>query len=632
MSRRVVAVLLLSLLPTHPAVGAHTLAAGVDGPDPDGAYLLSFDVHRDAAGLAHLALDVARTDADGTLSATRDLGDADLPAGTSRRNVTFLPAEGAGRYVVAIVVNGTRGAELAFDVSDDAASTSVTFAVADEPTYVNLTNDSVNAHGKVKSPGEALLTRGSVSDANGLADLDALQWNVERAGATVLVGTIAMPTGVATSSFEHRFDASPFEAGNYTLRIAALKGGGSVASAARTFTIREVAPTFVSGSLANVTPDENVTQSVTVVLADKNGIPVTPDVRVYRGSTRVESPSFDATLGEPARLADADGAARIAYPLTLRVPALASTGAYRVSLYHEAALIATIPFDVLALPTLANVNATSDAGRLVLRATGSGNGLLVARLTDGQGATTTVAQSFVNGSGAVTLDPPRRGVPLAWNVTLHARAGGPALAWREGNWSAPADGPAIALEPLHVRARLPAAWRVQTPWPLEGANVSVEFTRWDGQAEPRLAGSLQGDRVRVQAPPNVPAGRYTARALVTWPNGTASETTWSFDAGPWVELTLGEPSVVGRIATMSVRNDGGLGISRLVVETQPRASVTLQRAGEAIPALASGGRTAFFVGLAPGEEATLRVELPSDERRSGAHRVDVRVLARVDVG
>ena len=404
MLRRVVVVaLVLSLLPYPPAAAAHTLAVGVSGPDPDGAYTLTYDIHRDAARSATLALDVARTDADGTRTGVRDLGAASLPAGTTRRDIPFLPAEGPGRYVVALVVDGARGGELAFDVDDATATAALRFQVPDEPTLLTLANDSVNADGKLKSPGDPLLTRGTLSDGNGLADIQAFTWSVERAGEDARAGALALPSNGTSWSFEHRFDASPFEAGNYTLRLRALKGDAAVATVARTFAIREVAPTFVEGALANVTPDEAVTQTVSVVLADKNGVPEHAlESRVYRASTRMENAGFAASLGTPTRLADVDGAARTAYPLTLRVPERATPGAYRVSLYADGALLGSLPFEVRALPTLTSVNATAREGRLTFDTRGVGEGVLIARLTDGAGASSLTSAAFTNGSGAAS--------------------------------------------------------------------------------------------------------------------------------------------------------------------------------------------------------------------------------------
>lgn len=626
----VVGVIVLSLLPQPLAAASHSTAVSAEGPDPDGAYTLTYDVHRDAAGKVAFGLDVTRTDAEGSLAGARELDPADLPAGTTRLSFAFLPSEGPGGYSVALVTDGVTGAALEFDVADEAAGAALRFQVPDEPTWIDLTNDPVNANGKVKVPGEALLTRGTLADGNGLADVDAFSWRIEHANGTLLTGTLAHPTNATSWSFEHRFDASPFPAGDHTLHLEALREGVVLAQASRTFALREVAPTLLAGALANVTPDEPTVQTATLVLADRNGPPSGAlEARVYRASTRVEGLGFHASLGEPTRLADAEGAARTAYPLSLRVPERATPASYRVSIYSDGALLGSLPFDVRALPTLASANATTSGGRLVLAIAGGGDGLLIARLSDGAGSTSTVASPLDNGTATLTLDPPRRGVPLAWNVSLHVRPDGRALAWRTGTWSAPDDAPPVSVVPLHVRPRLPAAWRLESPWPLDDAQLDLTFARWDGTPDTRLSATLDGGRVRVDAPPDLAAGRYTGTLVASWPNGTSSRATWSFDAGPWAQIELGTPSVEGRVASIPLRNAGGVAISKLVVETEPSALVKLARAGATHTPAAAGARAVFTVPLAPGEEATLRIEIPAGPMRSGEHVVALRVLARV---
>lgn len=617
-------------LPAASASGA--VGVGAEGPDAQGGFRLLFDVQRDAPASVDVALDVLREDADGTRQAARELGPRELAAGTTRLNLSFLPAEGAGRYTVGLVLDGARAAEVAFDVDDAGASRTLAFDVPDEPTTLALTNDDVNADGKVKTPGDALLTRAVVSDGNGLDDVDGVTWRVEQDGDVEAEGALAWPPGNGTSAeVTASFDQSPFPAGNHTLRLVAHRNGSDLASVARTFVIREVAPTFVSGALANVTPDENTTQRISLVLADKNGLPNgTIETRVYRGSTRAESAGLSATLGAPARGEDEGGAARVTYPLALAVPTRAAAGAYRVSVYHDGSLVESLPFEVLPLPTLRSVQATSDGAALRFDVSGTGDGLLVARMSDGNGSAASVAERLVNGSASLRLEAPRQGAAYAWTLSLHAREGGPALETRAGNWSAPLDGPALRLTPVHVRARLPAVWAVESAWSLAGANATWSFTRWDGAPEPRLVGTLRDGRARVDGPVDLPAGRYTARLRATWDNGSASEATWSFDAGPWIELDLGEPVVEGREARVALRNAGGIAVGRLVVESAPATNLTLLVRNATLQPATNGQRAHFSgVDLAPGESADIVVRLPEGAMRSGRHDVALRVLARV---
>lgn len=620
-------------LPAASASGA--VGVGAEGPDAQGAFRLLFDVQRDAPASVDVSLDVRREDADGTVQGAREMGPSEFPAGTTRLNLSFLPAEGAGRYTVGLVLDGARAAEVAFVVDDAGASRTLAFDVSDELTTLTLTNDEVNADGKVKAPGDALLTRAVVSDGNGLDDVDGVTWRVEREGDAEAEGELPWPPGNGTSAeITARFDRSPFPAGNHTLRLVAHRNASELASVTRTFVIREVAPTFVSGALANVTPDEVVTQRVTLVLADKNGLPNgTLEARVYRGSTRAEGAGLSATLGAPTRGEDRDGAARVSYPLALVVPARATAGAYRVSVYHDGALVESLPFDVLPLPTLRSVQAASEGAALRFDVSGTGDGLLVARMSDGNGSAASVAARLVNGSASLRLDAPRQGAAYTWTLALHAREDGPALETRAGNWSAPLDGPALRVSPVHVRARLPAVWAVESEWSLADANATWSFTRWDGVPEPRLAGALQDGRARVDGPVDLPAGRYTARLRLTWGNGSASEATWSFDAGPWIELELGEPLVEGREARVALRNAGGVAVGRLVVESSPATDLTLLVRNETLQPAASGQRAQFAsVDLAPGESAEIIVRLPEGAMRSGRHDVALRVLARVGAG
>lgn len=611
----------------------NALAGVALGPDADGAWALRFELSRDAAGPARLALDVRR-EAEDVVVGWRDLGVAQLPAGASTREASFLPAEGAGRYVVSLVVDGARGDAVAFDVDEGGASRTVRFDVPDEPTFLNLTPDDVNANGKLKSPGEALLTRAVVSDANGIGELEEVRWRVERGGAALDGGLVPLPASANATShaFEVRFDRAPFEAGNASLELEAWRAGAVVARASRTFSIREVAPSMVAGTLANATPDAESCQNATVTLADKNGAagPGPFEARVYRGSARAEATGFAVSLGAPARAGEANGAGLTVIPVALCVPARAAAGAYRVSLYHDGTLLASLPFEVRALPALHGVVASTSEGRLALAVNASGEGFLLARLVDGAGASTRVAAP-VSSDARLELVPPRRGAPLRWIVELVAREGGPVLGERNGTWTPPAEGPALTLAPASPRGRLPATWRLDARVG-EPVNATFRFTRWDGADEASLRGEVVGDRVRIAGPPELPPGRYGASLFLAYPNGSASELRWSFEAGAWIELTLGSPEVQGRVALVPVRNAGAVSVTRLLVEVEPHARVSLLVGDAALAPRLAGERAQFDgFGLLPGEGATLRVELPDAPVPAGLHAVAVRVLARAEV-
>jgi hypothetical protein len=650
-------VLLLTLTPLVPlaaASGAGGVPVSAAGPDADGVWLLSYDVTRAAAGAVAVALDVVRDDGDTVARATRDLGARELPAGTSRLDVSFVPFEGAGDYAVSLAVDGVAGDALLFTVADgDAASADLTFSVPDEPTYLNLTSDSVNGDLKLKSPGDAVVTRATLVDGNGWGDLSGVAWRVDRsvggAWSAADAGPLAVNASASATSvpLEHRYDRSPIAAGTYRLTLAAQKAGTDVANASRTFVIREVAATLLGGSLtpATVVPDENATLAATLVVGDKNGINATSSIeaRVYKGSSRAEGLGFAATLAgignlttlaHASGMTDADGYGRAAFALAVHVPARAAAGAHRVSVYVDGALLASLPFDVAPLPTIAAVNATGDDGAWVLTVAGTGDGVLEAALRDAEGAESTTRASLVNGSAVVRLTPPSDATALEWTLALHARADGPALEQRSGWWNRTAISPVPVLVPERVGARLPAVWRVEADgWDLVGANVSVAFSRWDGAAERALSGSFDGERLRVDGPATLAPGRYTARATFRLDNGTEGVATWSFEAGPWLRLDVGAPVVAGREARVPVENVGGVAVHRFVVEVGgspllANATLTWEEGATTVALESRNGRkVASGVDLAPGESGSLVVRLPDGPLPAGALHAKVRLLA-----
>ena len=90
--------LLLLVLPfSLPAASASSaVGVGAEGPDAQGAFRLLFDVQRDAPASVDVSLDVRREDADGPVQGARELGPSAFPAGTTRLNLSFLPAAVVG--------------------------------------------------------------------------------------------------------------------------------------------------------------------------------------------------------------------------------------------------------------------------------------------------------------------------------------------------------------------------------------------------------------------------------------------------------------------------------------------------------------------------------------------------------
>lgn len=616
--RRALVVALLVL----PAVAS----AAVEGPSEDGAWTLRFAVERAQPGRVALALDVLRDDAGDEARGSRDLGARDLPAGASDVVADFLPAEGPGDYAVTLLLDGAPGPTLRFVVRDGAGGeTGVRFVVPDEPTYLNLTRDAVNADGKQKAPGEDLVTRATLEDANGLSDV-SLSYLVERDGASVLGGDAPFVANGTRASVEHRFARSPMPPGPYTLRLVAATPDGVAASAARTFLIRDVAPTLAPPpALAPVAPDRARVVEASLVVQDKNGVdPVLAlDARAYRGSARTDA--ILATLGAPEPLPDAEGQGRARVPLRIDVPARAPAGSYRVSLYADGALLGSVPLDVRALPTLLSVDASSEDGQLRLDVRTSAPAIVRASLADGAGAATHLAAAS-DGVATLRLAPPARGA-LAWRLAIHATEDGPPLDERNGTWSSATIPLVVTRVGSSARGH---AWALDAPgWSLDGATTRVDVERWDGAPEPRFDAAFDGTRVRLRAPADLDAGRYTARLELALPNGSVGTAAWSFDAGPWLRVALGAPVVVGREARIPVANDGGVTIARLVVDA-PGARVLLDVDGATHEPREAGGRAVFDgLALAPGDAATLVVRLPDGPLPAGERETRVRVLAGV---
>lgn len=625
--------LLVPLLLTLPAVAATSPAPapeGVQGPDADGAYLLSYAVHRDAAGAARLLLHVQREDGAGVVAATRDLGQRDLPVGATQVEASFLPLEGAGDYAVSLSVDGVEGAPLRFRAQEGSGGTArFAFAVQDEPTLLALTTDAVNADGKAKSPGEALVTRATLSDGNGLAELDGVRWRVERGADLVEEGALPFDAAGTSAALESRWARSPAAAGMHRLTLVALKDGHPVANASRTFLLKDVAPVVAGGNLTPALAGRAALLSAELLVADRNGAPGPIEARVYKASTRVEGQGFLASLGEPAPRPDADGFGRTAFALQVRVPEAAAAGLYRVSLYANGTLAGSLPLDVRAPATLATVHAeAAPGGALRLVARGAGEGHLEAGTVDAAGHRVHAHAPFAAGAGDVTLPASSAAGPLRWDLRLLHAEGGETLETRNGTWPADA-GPVLALAARHVTPRLPASWDVRAPgWDLAHAQATVDLTRWDGAPAAALSARLDGDVLRVTGPADVEPGRYDGTLHVAFPNGTTARVSWSFEAGPWMRLRLGEPIVEGREARIPLHNDGGLPARRLVAEVAPDvAHATLVVDGHAHEPRPGPRRAFSGFDLPPGATAELVLRLPPGPLPSGARDAQVRLLA-----
>ncbi|HWH08895.1 MAG TPA: hypothetical protein VNX21_06825, partial [Candidatus Thermoplasmatota archaeon] len=562
-------------------------------------------------GPASLRLLVSR---DGEPQGDRDLGVRDLPAGTARVELPFLPAEGPGAYAVALAVDGAAGAPLRFDAHEAGATARVTWVVPDEPTRLALLDDPVNADGKLKSPGEAVVTRLRVEDANGMADVRALAWHVLQGAAVVESGALALAAApnATGATVEHRHARVPLAAGEYLL---VLRANG--AEARRTFAIRDVAPTLAALRLDNVTPDAETTLRAEALLADRNGwsADAALEARVYRGSARLP---WAVALDAPRVQAE-----NATFALAVTVPAGAAPGPHRVSLYAAGALVGSAGFEVLPVPRLAGVAAEPRDDALALHVNLTAPGLVDVLLA-GDGAALRTTRALPAGASTLALDAPADAPRLRWNVTLRAREGGPALGHAEGEWRRDLPRPVLDLQPVRVH---PApAWRVAAAgWDLAGAEANVTLVRWDGQpVEPRA--SFDGERLALGAP--LEPGRYAMTLTLRLPNGTRAAAQASFDVAPWVRVALGEAVVRGDGTVVLPVHNAGAAVRGLVVEVEGLPGAPALEAGGASHApRARAGRHVFDAPLAAGEGATLVLKLPQGPLASGAHEARVRVLA-----
>ena len=98
-----------------------------------------------------------------------------------------------------------------------------------------------------------------------------------------------------------------------------------------------------------------------------------------------------------------------------------------------------------------------------------------------------------------------------------------------------------------------------------------------------------------------------------------------------MRVALGNVTVSGREARVTVQNTGGVAIRRLVVETQGVDQLTLDTGAPSTPT--PGGRLAFTtVNVAPGSGATLVARLADGPQAAGVHAAKLRVFALAGSG
>jgi hypothetical protein len=318
----------------------------------------------------------------------------------------FTASQGAGAYRVTLRASGPRLAEanatLDLSVPEQTSGQSevnVTLDVEDAPTQLRLSSDAVNADGKAKLPGSALITRVVLQDANGLGDVRHVTFGYARNESGTLIPVEehvlqAFPNGTE-ALLEDRFATAPMLAGNYVCTVLAT--GSGTASVARTFVIQDANADATLQFQDSKVPATGVSAARAVLaLHDGNfgtGSLDRSDVRamgffritLYRGSTRVTdadwvlgipglgesaSPWALDLRGEGTRTTRfaysvADGKGQLSLPLEVRVPASAAVGSYRasVALLPSNTTVASATFDVTSPPVVTELSITGSGNR-----------------------------------------------------------------------------------------------------------------------------------------------------------------------------------------------------------------------------------------------------------------------------
>ncbi|HEV8360141.1 MAG TPA: hypothetical protein VGR28_06775 [Candidatus Thermoplasmatota archaeon] len=516
-------------------------------------------------------------------------------------SATFRARYGPGRYELALAAEGDRlaaaQASLIVEVPEvltDGGSVPFELEVPDQPTTLRLASDSVNADGKAKTPGNAVITRVVVADGNGLGDVHRVSFAYFRndsAGRVLVEQHVVEGLGSALqATVEDRFDRAPMKDADYVCVVAA-EGSGSP-TVERTFVITDVAAS------ANLTLSETSWRPVepgvlhgALAVLDANfgtgpldGTDITElaplHVRLFKGSSQVTeagwtlqagalegAPPLELDLGgEGARTTNLtyqarDGKGELTLPVAVRIPAGAAAGTYRVSVAANSTL-SSVPFEVLELPRIAKL--AVQAGAL-----------------PGASANVTVDLQPSDGAVAVELRAP-------WGAVLRA--------------------PVEDLVPLNATA---LRWNASLPLP--------EPLDDDASWELTAVADLGDGRVVLDAL-GQPVNARTAALAVANAHPTLDASLRVGGVGVGAEAWL-HPHAAGELTATAQARDANAAFPDLSDEVLPlEAEVRDWR----------GNLTAWAVeGPRDPAGATLRVLAPADAERG---RYTLTVLARDDDG
>jgi len=508
-------------------------------------------------------------------------------------------------------------------LAEEVAEVPYALVVEDAATGLRLVNDSVNADGKVKSPGDALVTRVEVSDANGLDDVATLSFRYFRGTAEgrrlvaerAFEGLDGGDRNRTTVLVEDRFAVSPLKDGSYVANVTAVSRAGRLVHVERTFVIRDVAPTLVGWGVPTTAAPGAAIETVARV-GDANfgagpldPVPVTAlgtlTLKAFRGSAAAPGWMLRlngtegtasgvavslATLPSTSPAVSTEGGLGVlAVPVVAVPPPEAAEGQYRLSLYHTppgattAALLGSRTLSIVREARVLSVGLEEDE---VAR---GGALTLAASLLPG-GASARVEVTLLQRDGASWI--PVGGA--LWNSTVDAlpRNGSAAVlrhAWPEAG--ALALGPSYAARLRLLNGNGTTSEHV-LPWRLANTAPALTAAPCDG-APARLdsrtplalcaaAADPEGDPLgTVQWELLDWNGAVVREGLRISPNGTRFVATASVDLPPGrYTLRAIVEDAGGANATASLAVDVGawagleVGDSRLEVRASPGGRFT----------------------------------------------------------
>lgn len=591
---------------------------------------------------------------------------------------------GPGRYDLRLVVEGAlvRGASPVLQVeaaraADPTGEAPVVAVVPDAPLTLALTSDTVNADGKLKRPGEVLTTRVRAADANGLASLARVTFEVLREGIAVNVTDSPLPAdrwARASLDLEHRYAQSPLAPGDYVLRATAWNATGAAAAATRTFVIRPVKPdladvTVPAGELltADPTPVEGEARLASRAWERPRDVGGLVHVRVYRGSSQVAWEAAVANVTGLAPLVASLPVERhsslgergaVTLPIRVTVPAGANA-TYRVSVLWSANATDT-PV------TLASASLAAVAAPAIVRLEAEGAAVPGAPLAlryeiqpglRYEGVTFALPNATVNvtdRAGRVELPVPAGlAAGSALRVEAVARAAGRPAVTRTldlevanappaARLVAALDGvPAPSVRILPGSARelrvTVAAWDANGDAP---AVEALELRDWAGRvvAETSPIPREGGAEGVIDLPAALAGGRYAIVARLRDAAGLVAEASLPALVGGWAAVRVeATPVAVAESAlrgSVTVENIGTVPLAALVVDLTgagPLERDATVRLGAT--AAAEGAVLALPAPLAPGARVTIELEVPyAPSDPPGRHAGRVRVLAAPEAG